>query len=106
MLKCINNKNRINKKRNISLEDLKQVWNNQNGLCSYTKIPLILVTHTNPRKDVPMWHLASVDRIDSSKGYDKDNIQFVSRTINYAKNNMSHEDMIKFLQFIKNNASI
>lgn len=104
MLKCINNKNRINKKMNISLEDLKQVWNNQNGLCAYTKIPLILVTHTNPRKDVPKWHLASVDRIDSSKGYEKDNIQFVSRTINYAKNDMLHEDMIKFLQYIKTDA--
>jgi len=104
MLKCINNKNRINKKSNITLEDLEEIWNNQQGLCAYTKLPLILVTHTNPRKDVPKWSLASVDRIDSSKGYEKDNIQFISRTINYAKNDMSHEDAIKFLQFIRSEA--
>jgi hypothetical protein len=88
----------------ITLEDLEEIWNKQNGLCAYTKLPLVLVTHTNPRKDVPKWNLASVDRIDSSKGYEKDNIQFVSVTINYAKNNMSHDDMIKFLHFIKEHA--
>lgn len=103
-IKRMKNRNKGSKECNITLEDLEKVWNNQNGLCAYTKIPLVLVTHTNPRKDIPKWNLASVDRIDSSKGYEKDNIQFVSRTINYAKNNMSHEEMIKFLHFIKNDA--
>ena len=105
LLKCIKNKNRINKKCNISLEDLEEVWKKQNGRCAYTKLQLILVTHSNPRKDIPKWKLASVDRIDSSKGYEKDNIQFVSRTLNYAKNDMKHEEMIKFLHFVKNDAT-
>jgi hypothetical protein len=64
---------------------------------------LILATHTDPKKDIPEWKLASVDRIDSSVGYEKNNIQFVSRTINYAKNDMTHEEMIKFLSFLKQN---
>ncbi len=103
-VKRMKNRKKGIKECSITLEDLDEVWNKQNGLCAYTKIPLVLVTHTNPRKDIPKWNLASVDRIDSSKGYEKDNIQFVSVTINYAKNNMSHKEMINFLHFIKNHA--
>lgn len=103
MLKCVTNKNR-NKKCTISLEDLEELWNKQEGLCAYTKLPLILATHQNLKKNIPKWNLASVDRIDSNKGYEKDNIQFVSRTINYAKNDMTHEETINFLQYIKENA--
>ena len=106
ILKCLNNKNRINKGGNVSLEYLEELWNKQNGLCAYTKIPLILPTHTNSQKNIHKWNLASIDRIDSNKGYEKNNIQFVSRTINYAKNDMTHEDMIKFLHFIKENAML
>lgn len=105
MLKCIKkNRKQINKICNISLEDLEEVWKKQKGLCAYTKLQLVLTTHTDRRKSIPKWKLASVDRIDSSKGYEKDNIQFVSRTINYAKHDMKHEDMIKFLNFVKNDA--
>ena len=47
--------------------------------------------------------MASVDRIDSSKPYIKDNIQFVSRNMNYAKNIMSHEQMLEFIKLIIEN---
>jgi hypothetical protein len=45
-------------------------------LSSYTKI------EKNPI------YTASLDRIDSSKGYIKGNIRWVSRAINWMKNNM------------------
>ena len=102
-LKRMKNRKKGVKECSVTLEDLEEVWNNQNGLCTYTKLPLILVTHTDPKKDIPEWKLASVDRIDSNIGYEKNNIQFVSRTINYAKNDMTHEEMIKFLSFLKQN---
>jgi len=100
-LKRMKNRKKGIKKCDISLQDLEEVWNNQNGLCAYTKLPLILATHSDLKKDIPKWNLASVDRIDSNKGYEKNNIQFVSRIINYAKNDMSHEEMIEFLSLIK-----
>lgn len=99
LFKCLKNKNR--KLADISLEDLKACWEKQNGKCVYTNTSLILPTHKNNNPDAPSWKIASIDRINSNEGYIKNNIQFVSRTINYAKHIMSHDDMIDFINFIK-----
>lgn len=40
------------------------------------------------------------NRIDSSKGYEIGNVQFISTAINYMKNTMSHEDTIKLCNII------
>lgn len=99
LLKCLKNKNR--KISDITLQDLKECWEKQNGKCVYTNTPLILPTHKNNKPNFPNWQIASIDRIDSNQGYIKNNIQFVSRTINYAKHTMNHDDMISFIDFIK-----
>lgn len=39
---------------------------------------------------------ASLDRIDSSKGYIEGNVEFVCLAVNYAKNGFSKEQMIEF----------
>lgn len=74
----------------ITLDDLQKQWNKQSGICPYSGISLIIPTykdnHNNPI------YAASVDRIDSSKGYIPGNIQFVSTCINYMKNTMSDEE--------------
>jgi len=74
---------------NITVEDLKSQWELQNGLCKFSGVELILSTHSKIIKD-PI-HSASVDRIDSKMGYVKGNIVWVSRSINYMKNEMSDE---------------
>lgn len=99
---CFKNINRKNRKEClVSIEDLKDIWNKQNGYCAYSNLKLVLPTHSDICPDAP-YKVASVDRIDSSKPYTKDNIQFVSRTINYAKNSMSHQEMCKFIDILKN----
>lgn len=46
----------------------------------------------------------SVDRIDSSKGYTKDNIQLVCAAANMMKGYMEYNDLINFCEaIIKNN---
>lgn len=45
-------------------------------------------------------YTASVDRIDSSKGYIPGNIQFVSTCINYMKNTMSDSDIRLMCKYI------
>lgn len=104
--KYILRKLKFNKRRKecfLNIEDLKDVWINQNGVCPYTKIKLVLPTSNKPNPDVS-YKVASVDRIDSSKPYTKENIQFVSRNANYAKNVLTHEQMLNFIDIIiKNN---
>lgn len=92
-----------NKKRNkaleITIDDLKELWNKQNGICPYTGWELIL-PKCKIRKSPKV---ASLDRIDSSKGYVVGNIQYVSVMVNYAKHDFSIEDMNDFCDAIKTN---
>lgn len=83
---------------NLTLEYLKEIWEQQNGICPYTGIKLQLATYTTNHNN-PIY-TASLDRIDSSKGYEIDNVQFISTAINYMKNTMSHEDTIKLCNII------
>lgn len=83
----------------VSLEYLKQVWDRQNHKCIYSGVDLIL----------PKWKIksnpiytASLDRIDSSKGYIEGNVQFISIAMNNMKNDMSHEQTLELIQIIKN----
>lgn len=84
----------------LTLKDLKQQWENQNGLCPYSGVKLELITHKN--KAIKAINSASLDRIDSNIGYVKNNIQFVSIPLNYLKNNLTHNETIEIcLQITK-----
>ena len=61
----------------IDVHFLEQMWKNQNGLCVYTKLPLTIKAN--------QFNTISIDRIDSSKNYTKENIQFVCRAVNEMK---------------------
>lgn len=67
---------------NLSLRDLKDQWEKQNGICPYTNFELQLV---KPKSKISYELRASLDRIDSSLGYIKGNIEFISLPINYLK---------------------
>lgn len=81
----------------ITLEDLLEVWNNQDGICKYTGLKLL---HPKDSKGYSMMYKASLDRVDSSLGYIKGNIQFISATANLAKGTMTHEGMLTFCKII------
>lgn len=87
------------KEVDITIDDLIEVWKNQNGKCPYTGYDLILPENGNLKK-IDIFHRASLDRIDSSKGYVKGNIQFVSTPINYLKSDKTDEEVRKFLKDI------
>ena len=91
-----------NKIYDITAEYLEEVWNQQKGLCPYSGISLVLPKcHCNKNK----LNLASLDRIDSSKGYIKGNVQFVALPINYLKSTFSDLDVKCFLKKISNYTS-
>jgi hypothetical protein len=86
------------KKSCVSIDDLVELFNNQNGKCALTGWDMTMVlgegvVNTN----------ASIDRIDSSKGYETDNIQFVCRIVNTAKSDLPQEDFINLCKTIIDN---
>ncbi len=87
----------------ITLDDLKQQWELQKGICPYTGWLLVNREHPNQRmKEQKTPGMASVDRIDSSKGYTKDNIQFVAYIANVAKHDFHEDELIKFCKAVAN----
>jgi len=86
---------------NVKSSDLRKQWAKQKGICPYTGWHLKLPkTHLQKLSITP--DRASIDRIDSTKGYTKDNIEFVSLMMQYAKNVWSREEVFFFLQSISN----
>lgn len=76
---------------------LKQLWESQDGICPYTGIKMILPKNTKEHQSIRSLKKASLDRIDSSKGYLKGNVEFVCYAINMAKNSFTRKDMKEFL---------
>jgi len=70
--------------------------------CPYLNIPLVW---TRPRGDSRR-DIASLDRIDPSKGYTKDNIEVISWLANTMKNNATPELLVNFAKVILERYSI
>ena len=85
----------------ITIEDLRVQWEEQNGKCPYTGVQLILSTYKKIYKN-PIYS-ASVDRKDSRKGYVKGNIIWISRVANWMKNDMSEEMVNDFINLLIEN---
>lgn len=89
-----NSKNRADKKGwvfDLTLEDLETQYRVQDGLCAYSGVPLE-VSHGD--------NMVSIDRIDSSKGYTYDNIQFSTYQINLMKRDVPHETFINLCKLV------
>lgn len=72
----------------ITIEDAWKQFIKQKRCCALTGITLIMDTNTHIKGT------ASLDRIDSNKGYVKNNIQWVSKDINKAKNTKTNDEFI------------
>ena len=88
------------KEVDLSLEDMLEIWNKQSGICIYSKVKLEKCNNRNVNNPI---YSMSLDRIDSSKGYIKDNIQFISIAMNHMKNSMTHEQTLELIEILKNN---
>lgn len=90
----------------ITVQYLKRLWERQNGRCAYTNIKMILPRNTKEYITVHSLKKASLDRIDSSKGYIEGNVEFVCQGINYAKNSFTRKQMKEFIAEIGGDADI
>jgi dUTP pyrophosphatase len=85
----------------LTVNDLRAQYESQNGLCFYTGIPLQLASTKN-WKDQNQADLdtLSVDRVDSTKGYEVGNIVLCCNAINRMKGNASVEDLQDILGYV------
>jgi len=81
------------KEVNINLEYLKQIWEEQNGICPLTGWKLSLERENKPEQ-------ASLGRIDSNKGYVRGNVRFTSLIANYCKSVFTDEQVIQFCKSV------
>ena len=88
----------------VSTEDWINQYEKQNGVCALTGITMTWEYSSDENKDfyssVKYPYNLSPDRIDSSKGYTKDNLQFVCNRVNAMKNNMNTEELFDFCKKI------
>lgn len=82
-----------NKDFDLTEEYLQTLWT---GKCALSGIDIF-----NSKRQKNILSSASLDRIDSSKGYVKGNVQFVAYGINLAKNSFSDNDIKLFIESIR-----
>lgn len=81
----------------ITIQDAWDQFVKQDKKCSLSNIPLVLLE--SKRKE-NIEQTASLDRIDSTKPYTKDNIQWVHKDINRMKNNYQEIDFLNYIKLI------
>lgn len=79
----------------IDADFLKTLLEKQGGLCAISRTPL---TFFKGQGHIPT--NASVDRIDPSKGYIKENVQLVAHQVNMMKSNLSIEELMGWCEAI------
>lgn len=71
---------------NVSIEDAWALFEHQECRCALTGVKLQFGTNGN--------QTASLDRIDSNKGYSLENIQWIHKDINFMKRRMSNQELV------------
>jgi hypothetical protein len=84
---------------NIDENTIYNLYLSQNGECAITALKL----NSGKNKDCREW---SIDRIDSNKGYEPDNIRLVHKIINMFKNKYSDEAFYLMVYLISQNMSL
>ena len=87
----------------IDMQDVWDLYLKQECKCSLTSLP---ISFQNQRergsKHSGIQCTASIDRIDSSKGYTKDNIQLVHKDVNIMKNAFNQDYFIELCKAVAN----
>ena len=84
----------------ITIEYIWDLYVKQNRKCVLTGLDITFPKHGKDKN----W-TASLDRIDSSKGYIIGNVQWVNKDINIMKNKFNEEYFIKMCKLVSNNNS-
>jgi hypothetical protein len=86
---------------NITLEDVYNLWIKQNKKCNLSGLDISFLNLKINSYDLVC--TASLDRIDSKRGYLKDNIQLVHKDVNMMKKEYDQDYFIKICKLIGKN---
>lgn len=82
----------------ISIEYAWELFLNQNKRCAISGVPINFFYENGKRlHDIKT---ASLDRVDSSKGYVKGNVQWVHKQVNTIKMDLSDEELVNWCKTI------
>jgi hypothetical protein len=92
-------------KFDLNKEFIYSLDEKQNGLCAVCGVPMEWTTHVKNSRENACFsncpsNRVSLDRLDASKGYTKDNVQLVCAFINLARSSHSMEDLFKYAKLI------
>lgn len=81
---------------NITIEYIWQLYQEQNGCCKLTNLPIVLDFRDSDKKE----RTASLDRIESNKGYVVGNVQWIHKTVNKMKMDIDEKTFIEFCKLV------
>lgn len=84
------------RKFNLNIKYLSDLFDKQHGLCALSGLKIDFGYGRSWRRN----NTASLDRIDSSKGYIKNNVQWVHKDINRMKSNFEQNKFIQYCYLI------
>lgn len=79
----------------ICAKDIRELFDEQEGLCALSGQPIQL-----PKNSKYSTVTASIDRIDNTKGYLKDNIQLVHKKINMLRGSLEVDEFISLCKMV------
>jgi len=89
----------------INVSDIKDLYNKQGGICALSGLKMTFDTYMEKgNQHIINKYNMSVDRIDSNKGYTKDNIQLVCAIINRMKTDLEDKEFINLCETIVKHA--
>lgn len=80
----------------VTIEEAWEIYLKQNSLCVLSGKPIVFKELCEPSST----QTASLDRIDSNKGYEPDNVQWIHKDLQFMKSNMTDHEFIEWCQTI------
>jgi len=80
----------------IDINFIRELWDEQDGKCFYSGVPMLLSEHGNGRNLLNI----SIDRMDSKRGYTKDNVVLTTVFCNVAKTDSSIKEFIDMCETV------
>ena len=84
----------------LSPKYLWELFSEQNERCAYTGKVIKLPIHSRNFNSADNEERASLDRIDSERGYVKGNVQWVCKRVNYMKHTMKEDYFLSWVKSI------